>query len=110
MEWVNEETAPWDWAKEGVFAVIEMLVDAGADPRVRDEGGMCPRECVYGENDGLRGLLGRAEAMAGMDEARRAGGGGGKGMVGLGGADVVVEEDENGDGERGAGSESESDD
>lgn len=91
VHWCNEETGPGDWEKEGVFAHVEILLDAGCDPRLRDREGRRPVECVDGRNARLREVLRRGEMLA---EAERTGGG-----------DVVVE-DEDGEGDRGTGSES----
>lgn len=60
----NEEQTPADWGKEGAFAHVEILVDAGCDPRVRDKGKLKPVELVDPRNEGLREMLRRAEMMA----------------------------------------------
>jgi len=68
-------------------AVVEILVDAGCDPRVRNRGKMRAVDLVEGGNEGLREFLRRAE------------------MVVVEGGDVVKEEE----GEREVGDGSESD-
>ena len=70
---------------EGGYHVVDILLDAGCDPRIRNGAKLKPVELADPRNDGLRSMLRRAEygMMAGND---------------------VVEEDEDGDG--GPGSES----
>lgn len=45
-------------------AIVEILVDAGCDPRIRNKGKMKPGEVVDPRNEALRSFLRRAEVLA----------------------------------------------
>jgi len=66
-----------DW--EHGYQIVDILLDAGCDPRIRNQAKLKPLELADPRNDGLRNMLRRAEysMMAGND---------------------VVEEDEGGEG------------
>ncbi|KAF2858290.1 ankyrin [Piedraia hortae CBS 480.64] len=55
----------------GPQAVVDLLLDAGCDPRIRDKHGRKPVELVGKDNSTLRDALLKAEVMA---EAERGGG------------------------------------
>lgn len=55
-------------------AIVEILVDAGCDPRIRNKGRMKAGDLVDPRNEALRAFLRKAEVMAEMEaEAVRGG-------------------------------------
>lgn len=56
-----------DW--EHGYQIVDILLDAGCDPRIKNGAKLKPIELADPRNDGLRGILRRAEysVMAGND-------------------------------------------
>lgn len=64
----NEEQTADDWKQEGVFAHVEILVEAGCDARTRDKHKLKPLDLVDPRNEKLRELLRSAEMQALAEE------------------------------------------
>ena len=88
IEHCNEDQDPQDWDREGAFAHVEILLDAGCDPRIRDKSGRRPELCVDVRNVGLKEMLQRAAVtrQAQEDAERDA-------TRGMMGGDVVNEDE-----------------
>jgi len=56
-------------------AIVEILVDAGCDPRIRNKGRMKAADLVDPRNEALRAFLRKAEVMAEMEQEAVRGGG-----------------------------------
>ncbi|MCJ1238085.1 hypothetical protein MMC14_006074 [Varicellaria rhodocarpa] len=85
VRFINEQSKT-DW--ENVSSLVELLLDAGADPRIRNKGKLKAVELVDPRNTDLRSVLQKAE------------------FAQMAGDDVVNEEEED-EGPTGSGSDSE---
>jgi hypothetical protein len=59
VRYVNSLEGKEQWSE--ALPVVEILLDAGADPRVRNKAGLKPGELADPRNEGLRNLLRKAE-------------------------------------------------
>ena len=67
VRYINQE---WSGeANHGILALVEILIEAGADPRVRNKAKLKPMELADPRNSDLRVMLQKAEysQMAGND-------------------------------------------
>jgi len=61
VRWINSEP---EAQREFGNALVEMMLEAGSSPRVRNKGGLTPVQLVDPRNEGLREVLRRAEYAA----------------------------------------------
>ncbi|KAI4165354.1 MAG: hypothetical protein LQ342_001222 [Letrouitia transgressa] len=73
VRWINGVSRGPEGGWAGAGAVVELLVDAGADPRARNKARLKPVELVDPRNEGLRAFLQKAEfaVLAGGDMVDR---------------------------------------
>lgn len=58
MRWINSEP---DAQREFGNALIDMMLEAGSNPRVKNKGGLTPYQLVDPRNSGLRELIQKHE-------------------------------------------------